>query len=499
MYVPPTLPASIYSVAAVRAMDRCAIDRHGIEGLVLMQRAGNAAFRAARRRFPAAARWQVVCGGGNNAGDGYVVARRAIDAGLSVTVTSLVDPDRLEGDAALAFREYREIGPPPAAFDGNLDPDADLVVDALLGSGLEREVSGGFADAVNAINAHTAAVVALDIPTGLHGDSGAVLGVAVRADLTITFVGLKAGLFRRDGAEYCGSREFAGLGIPDVCQAEHLPVLRRIDDSMLAAALPPRRRTAHKGDFGHVVVIGGGAGMPGAVRLCGEAALRSGAGRVTVVTTPGQVAAVVGDRPELMCRGVATADEIDDLLDAADVVAIGPGLGTDDWAGALFDAALDKARALVLDADALNLLADNPRPLRRAILTPHPGEAARLLATSAAVVQSDREAALAALAQRYDGVIVLKGAGTLVSAPGSSPWLCSAGNPGMAAPGMGDVLTGVIAALYASGTPPAVAAAAGVEVHARAGDVAARAGERGLLAGEVIAALRGIVNPSRRL
>jgi NAD(P)H-hydrate epimerase len=488
------LPTNIYSVAAVREMDRTTIEDHDVPGYTLMTRAGEAAFDAALVRFRSAMSWQVVCGAGNNGGDGYVVARLAAEHGIRVSVLSLVDPARLTGDAATAHDDYVSAGGEVEPWTGDLDAGAGLLIDGILGSGLEREVGGEFARAVDAINAHAAPVLALDIPTGIHGDSGAVLGTAVRADLTITFVGLKTGLFLGEAPDYCGEVCFADLDIPAGYLEDISPTLRRIDDAMIERALPRRRRAGHKGDYGHVLIIGGGEGMPGAVRLAGEAALRTGSGLVSIATHPSHAAMLVASRPELMPHGVATPAELEPLLERADVLAFGPGLGRSEWAQALFDYVATLSLPAVWDADALNLLADRPTAMARRVITPHPGEAARLLGTTAAAVQADRPAALDALVQQFGGTVVLKGAGSLVSA-GPVPYLCMAGNPGMGSAGMGDVLTGIIASLIGQGVPVGEAAAVGVQVHARAGDRAASSGERGLVASDLLAELRRVVNP----
>jgi len=490
-----SLPAEIYSVETVRAIDRAAIES-GIPGYTLMTRAGMAAFQAARARYPQATRWQVVCGAGNNAGDGYVVARLAAAEGIAVSVVTLVDPASLAGEAATACGDFSAESGVAVPWSGQLDADAGLLVDAVLGSGLERDVEGEFARAVRAMNEHPAPVFALDIPTGLHGDSGRVLGCAVSADQTMTFVGLKSGQFLGHGPDLCGEILFSGLDLPQAARDGKPAAYRRIDDALMRRALAPRRRGAHKGEFGHVLVIGGGAGMPGAVRLCGEAALRSGAGLVSIATHADHAALVATARPELMPHAVSRPADLEPLLARADVVAFGPGLGRSDWAGALFEALAARDGPCVWDADALNWLAATPARNDSRIITPHPGEAARLLGSTAAAVQEDRRAALDALAETYGGTVVLKGAGSLVSAPADeAPWLCSAGNPGMASAGMGDVLTGIIAGLLAQGLALPAAAAVGVEAHARAGDRAAARGERGLIASDLLAELRGVVNP----
>ena len=490
-----TSSRTIYSVDAVRRLDRAAIEGAGIEGYTLMSRAGRAAVDHAIELFPEARRWQVVCGGGNNAGDGYVVARLAAERDIPVSVCALVDPETLTGDARRAYTDFAAAGCALAPWGGALDADADLLVDALLGSGLERDVGGAFAAAVDAMNAHAARVVALDVPTGIGGDTGAVMGVAVRADATVTFVGLKTGLFLDAGPSHTGVLRFDDLAIPAGCRSGIAGELRALGADSLPAAFPPRPRNAHKGDFGHVVVVGGGPGMPGAARLAGEAALRCGAGLVTVVTHPGHGAALLAGRPELMCRPAERPADVLELLSAASVVALGPGLGRDAWAEALFDPVLGLDKPLVLDADALNLLAARPAARDDWILTPHPGEASRLLQADTAEIQADRPAALRRLTERYGGIVVLKGMGSLIGSQSGSPWLCTAGNPGMASPGMGDVLTGVVAGLRAQGFDAEEAAVFGVEVHARAGDHAAEPGERGLLASDVMQELRRWVNP----
>ena len=490
-----SLPTNIYSVAAVRETDRTTIEDHGVPGYTLMTRAGEAAVREARCDFGAANRWQIVCGAGNNGGDGYVVARIAAREGAVVSVLALVDPEKLSGDAAIAYRDFVAEGGVVSHWSGALDVEADLLVDGILGSGLERDVGGEFANAVAAINAHAAPTLALDIPTGINGDTGQVLGCAVHADLTVTFVGLKSGLFLCDAPDYCGDIRFAGLDIPDAYREGIEPAYCRIDDDLLAGVFKPRARAAHKGDFGHVVIVGGGEGMPGAVRLAGEAALRAGAGRVSIATHPSHAAILVASRPELMSHAVASAADLEPLLEKADVLAFGPGLGQSAWAHEMLTRVAAETKPAVWDADALNLLAVSPGAANNRVITPHPGEAATLLGMSAKDVQEARPAALAALVEKYGGTAVLKGAGSLISSSRSVPMLCTSGNPGMASPGMGDVLTGIVAALLGQGLDPEQAAAAGVEIHARAGDRAATAGERGLIASDLMLELRAVLNP----
>lgn len=488
------LPAEIYSVASVRNVDRTAIEQ-GISGYTLMTRAGQAVFDIALARYPQASRWQVVCGSGNNGGDGYVVARLAAEHGIAVSVLAMAAPEQLSGDAATAYMDFAALGGAVAEFEGSLDAAAGLLIDGLLGSGLERNVEGIYAKVVEAINEHAAPVIALDIPSGLHGDSGRVMGVAVCADLTVTFVGLKSGLFLDSGPAVAGEIFFDDLGIPSDCRSGQAPLMRRVDDRIVKKALPRRKRSAHKGKFGHLLIVGGGPGMPGAVRLSGEAALRTGAGLVTIATHPDHSSLIPPARPELMCHGVLRPEDLQPLFERADTVAVGPGLGTGAWGRAMLDAVLASDLPIVADADALNLLAGQGISRDEWILTPHPGEAARLLDVTAAEVQADRPAALAGLVRQYGGTVVLKGSGTLVSSKKGQPWLCSAGNPGMATPGIGDALTGIIAALRGQKLSGELAAVVGVQVHARAGDKAATAGERGMIASDLITEIRYCINP----
>jgi hydroxyethylthiazole kinase-like uncharacterized protein yjeF len=490
-----TLPADIYSVASVRQIDQHAINDAGISGYALMTRAAQAALQIARANFPDAKRWQVICGAGNNAGDGYVLARLAAGHGIAVSVMTATSPEALTGDAQSAYMDFAAEGGVMAAFEGELDADAELLIDALLGSGIDRPVEGVFADVVQAINGHVAPVLALDIPSGLNGDSGATMGVAVQAAATITFVGLKSGLFLDSGVDAVGQLFYSGLDIPPESVATQNPEMRRIDESIVLKQLKPRRRSAHKGEFGHVLIVGGGPGMPGAVQLCGEAALRCGSGLVSVATHPAHNNLLSATRPELMCHGIESGDDLDALLGKATVVAIGPGLGVTDWSAALFEKVLQSGKPLVIDADGLNLLGKNPSKSSDWILTPHPGEAARLLGSRPQEIQQNRPEALQNLHDRFGGTVVLKGSGTLISAEQGACWLCSAGNPGMASPGMGDVLTGIIASLLGQGHAQEMAAVLGVQIHALAGDSAARSGQRGLLASDLIMELRNRVNP----
>jgi NAD(P)H-hydrate epimerase len=489
------LPISLYSTAQVRALDAHAIHDLGVPGYTLMRRAGEAALRYLRTRWPMGRQIIVACGGGNNGGDGYVLARLARAAGLTVSVLPVVAPERLRGDAARAYEDFKADG-------GQLKPErpealreGDVIVDALLGTGLHGSVQQELATVIRQINSAGRPVFAIDVPSGLDGDTGVALGDTVRADCTVTFVGLKTGLFTGEGPEFAGTVFFDDLEILAPPSAQFKPRLQRIVEAEIQHALPRRARASHKGDFGRVLVVGGGTGMPGAVRLAGEACLRVGAGLVSVAVSPENVPAIAAGRPELICLPLTGGSVLTEALERASVVAIGPGLGQTPWARTALAAVLRSERPLVVDADALNLIAEQGASAREQwILTPHPGEAGRLLGLDTDAIQRDRLGALDRLVERYHGTIVLKGAGTLVGSRACTPGLCERGNPGMASAGMGDVLTGAIAGILAQCRDPWLAARVGVLVHAMAGDAVARTGERGLLAGDVARELHHCVN-----
>ncbi len=490
----PALPETLYTAAQVRELDYRAVQDAGIPAAELMQRAGKAAWQLLTVQWPGAQRVLVLCGAGNNAGDGYVVATLALMAKRRVTVLTLGEATKLPAAAAEMRSAFLKAGGGERAFDGKL-PEADVVVDALLGTGLDRRLAGSWLAAVQLVNASRLPVLSLDIPSGLDADTGAEQGTAVRAAVTVTFIGLKSGLFTGAGPECVGQLRFEDLGLPASMYAGLLPRARRLRSAAMREHLLPRRpRNAHKNDFGHVLIVGGDHGMGGAARLAAEAALRCGAGLVSVATRREHVQPLLAALPEAMTHAVESPGDLATLLAKASVVVIGPGLGQGEWGRAMLPLAINSPSPLVVDADALNLLARAPRKREHWVLTPHPGEAGRLLETDTAAVQRDRYAAVEDLAGRYHAVAVLKGAGSLVAAPGELTSVCTAGNPGMAAPGMGDLLTGVIAALMAQQLPLPDAVRAGVYLHAAAGDLAARQGERGMLARDLLEPLRQLVN-----
>lgn len=492
------LPATLYTAEQCRVLDRTAIEQFGIPGFRLMQRAGHAVWAVICQRWPGLERLTVVCGAGNNGGDGLVVAGLAFQAGLRVQLLVLGENygARLHGEALEAWQWLQGLGLQADPWQPGLEFDGELIVDALLGIGLSGPVRGDAAQLIGQINRAALPVVAVDIPSGLCADTGAVLGCAVRADLTLTFIALKQGLLTHEGVDYSGELLFDGLLVPEEVY-EEVPVSGfRTDNDDLQELMPERPRSSHKGRFGHLLVIGGDLGMGGAALMAAQAALRSGAGLVTLATREEHRLAVLARAPEVMCHGIEEADELEPLLARADALVVGPGLGQSEWGQSLLQEALASGKRMLLDADALNLIAgrDEPLPSLPWVLTPHPGEAARLLETDSAEVQANRFEQVRELQSRFGGTVVLKGAGTL-SCDGDVIHLCSAGNPGMATAGMGDMLSGVIGALLAQGLAPVDAARIGVFVHARAADLcAARLGARGLLATDLLETIPLILN-----
>ena len=486
----------LYSAAQTRALDAAAIHTHGIPGITLMARAAQATFDCLITVWPEPDHVQVLCGTGNNGGDGFLLADIAHKRGIGVTVWQLGDPAKVSGDAALAREQALANGVAIEPYEPGALLRYGILVDAMLGTGLGGEVRAPYDQAIADVNDLGMPVLAVDIPSGLCADTGRVLGNAVRADVTVSFIGLKRGLYTAAGPDCAGEIEFSSLGVP----AEVYQVVPRevclLDLATLLEQFPMRPAQSHKGSYGTVLVVGGDYGMAGAASLAGEAALRSGAGLVRVATRPEHVAALVARTPELMARGVSSGLELMPLVDAADVLVVGPGLGLSPWSEQLLQVAAESGKPMVLDADGLNLLAQGRVVAQAArdnwLLTPHPGEAARLLASNNAEVQADRFAAAALLQQRFGGVVVLKGNGTLV-ADGAVLKLSDYGNPGMASGGMGDVLSGVLGGLLAQGLSLADSAALGVCLHGAAADLAAADGQRGLAASDLIAPLRSLL------
>lgn len=490
-------PFPLFDPSALRALEAHGTAHFDGDAFALMARAGQAGWRCVLKHWPRAMRIVVVCGPGNNGGDGYVLARHAREAGRSVTVVQAAMPASTLAQRACA--EYQAAGGEVATFEHDIDA-ADLLVDALFGIGLSRAPEAQMRAAIAAINEHPAPVLALDVPSGIDAVRGSAPGVAVQADRSLQFLACHRGLRTGAALDHCGGLELAALDLPAGVFDGIAPSATAFRADALAAFFPLRPRDGHKGRNGHVLCIGGDHGSGGAILLAAQAALRCGAGLVSVATRAAHVSALLARCPEAMTHAAEDSADLAGLLDRASVIAIGPGLGQGEWGRAVLAAALAAGKPCVVDADALNLLANHAIPLPPgSILTPHPGEAARLLGCHVAEIQRDRFAAAAALRERFGCAVVLKGAGSIVQAADALPAVICAGNPGMGVGGMGDLLTGCVAALLAQGFSVRDAATAGALLHAAAGDAAALDdGERGLLPTDLLPWLRRLANPVRR-
>jgi len=488
------VPHDLYTAEQTRELDRIVIEQHNISTAKLMARAGGAALSTIKNHWPQAERLLIVCGTGNNGGDGFELARQALDDGYRVVVYQ-VGNDPMSNETAAAKDAFLATGTEVHPFEGKL-PSTDVIVDALLGTGVNRELVGDYRLAVEEMNKnHRIPILSLDIPSGLHANKGIAMGVAVKATLCLSFMGLNKGLFNGDGRNYTGTICFDSLQIPSALYKELTPIARRVSLEADAELLAPRDRTGHKGLYGHLLIIGGDYGMPGAARVAAEAGARVGAGLTSIATRSEHGPVLNLARPELMCYGVETADDLAPLIERANSLTVGPGLGQGDWGEMLFQQAIASNLPMVVDADALNLISKNPQRHDNWILTPHPGEAARLLGCTSAEIQADRFDAVRELQSRYGGVAVLKGSGTLIKHDDPLIRLSTWGNPGMGSGGMGDVLAGVIGGLLAQGFPLMDAACVGVTLHGMAGDKAAeKDGERGMLAMDLVPHLRHLAN-----
>ncbi len=485
----PPLPDALYSAAQTRDLDARLIAA-GTCGYELMQRAAHAAWRALRRRWPEGKQISVLTGRGNNAGDGYLIAALAQRAGWQVTVLAVGDPSVLTGDADAAYEEARSAGVTIQPW--HQQSLGGIVVDALLGTGLKGVVRDPYAAVIRQVNDSGLPVMAVDIPSGLCADTGRTLGAAIHAHLTVTFIGLKIGLFTGDAPDLVGELVFDDLQA-DPAIVKQVPVSIKRLDTFNLPTLAPRARTAHKGMFGRVLVVGGDLGFGGAALLSTESTLRCGAGMVTLATRPEHVSAALARFPEVMSTGTCSANQLLALIEPATVLVIGPGLGEHSWGRSLLSAAASAERPQVWDADALNQLAAGYVSLpQHCVITPHPGEAARLLGVSTRDVQADRPAAASALAKKFNAVCVLKGSGSLIANPSGELALVDHGHPAMATGGLGDVLAGVIGALMAQHMPAFDAACMAVWLHALAGEKCGASG-RGMAAADLIPVIRRLL------
>lgn len=490
----PEFPLICYDQAGAKALDRVAYEQ-GFSSEMLMHRAGVAALEMLRANWPEAQVIKVICGVGNNGGDGCILARLAKEEGLLVSIYLVEGKDQLREDAKNALEQALDSGVPVSVLHKeSVLHDADVIVDALLGIGLSKPVSGIYEQAIESMNQSQVPILSLDIPSGLCASTGSVLGIAVKASATITFISLKQGLLTNDGPEYTGMLYIDSLEIPPSVYQNVAGTVKRLTFADTQEITRPRHRNGHKGLYGHLVIMGGASGYTGSVLLAGKAALRAGAGLVSVAMSTHDAGMLAVSCPELMCHEIYDHEQLAALIAQATVIAIGPGLRQIDkqqW----WDMAIASHKPLIVDADALHVLAQHPQKKDNWILTPHPGEAAKLLGCTTVEIQADRFAAVKKIQKKYGGVVILKGCGTLIASHEETLRICDAGNPGMSSPGMGDVLTGLLGGLLTQNpSSHNTVANAGVWIHALAADHAAELGERGMIASDVISYIREWVN-----
>ncbi len=489
------LPLSLYRSAQVQHLDQIAIREFNIAGSRLMTRAGRATFALIQQRYPQHTSITLLCGAGNNAGDGYIVAALAQESGYQVELYYLRNPEDLTGDALGAYQWAIRAGVAMDRYSENTLFRGDLIVDAILGTGLKDNLTGLWQHAVENCNTSSKPVVAVDIPSGLNGDSGSVMGAAIKADATISFIGLKQGLFTAEGRQMCGEIFFHSLDIPDEVYLKERPSAKLLKPDALLRQIKPRRKSAHKGDHGRLLIVGGNAQMGGAVIMAAEAAVLAGAGLVSIITDKNNRSALQARLPETIVMTVDDSTDISESIQQSDFIVAGPGIGRDRWADNLLSQVINSDRPLLLDADALYYVAKNPLHKDNWIMTPHPGEAGYLLNTNSATIQSDRFNAIAQLHQQYGGTLVLKGSGTLVCSKHGKIAVNATGNPGLAVAGSGDVLAGVIAAIAVQGYEHDLAAQLGVALHGASGDILAQQqGELGIRATDLTPQIRSLLN-----
>lgn len=489
-----SLSHSVWPAQAMGQLERDAADSLGLTLYELMQRAGQACYELAREQWPHAQHWLILCGHGNNGGDGYVVARLAQAAGLRVTLLACSSNKPLPDEAQSAQEAWLAAGGVIHAAEAAWPEEIDLIVDALLGTGINRAPAAPYEGLIERANAHAAPVLAIDIPSGLNATTGTTPGRAMVAEHTLSMIALKPGQLTGKARDHVGQLHCDALGLGAFLAGETAPIVR-YDARDLANWLKPRSATSHKGDHGRLLVIGGDQGTAGAIRMTGEAALRSGAGLVRVLTHEDNIGPILTARPELMVD-ILRDETLEQALTWADVIAIGPGLGQRAWAQKALKKVAASEKPMLWDADALNLLAINQDYRQNRIITPHPGEAARLLDVKTSEIERDRVHAARTLAKRYGGVVVLKGAGTLIADTTGHIAIADVGNAGMASGGMGDVLSGIIAAFVGQKLTLLEAACAGCVAHGATADaVALQRGTRGMLATDLFELLWQFVNP----
>jgi len=507
--IPPFVGQALYQASEIKHIEQTAAASGGYPMYDLMEKAGMTVWQFARIHWPGLSKISVICGKGNNAGDGFVLARLAANEGKDVQVL-VVEPDtEFKGDALVAYQAMIEQGIKPRQFSLSLLRNQDLIVDAILGTGLSGPLRENFHRVIETVNSfiesceedNRTPVLSIDIPSGLASDTGYANPVAIQANRTLTFIAIKSGMVTGHARACCGKIDLDSLGIDidamETSPQQHFPAVAWLDESdKLIHNLPKRSKVSHKGDHGHLLLVGGDYGFGGAILMSAIAAARCGVGMLTILTRDAHVAPILGQCPEAMIRSVSGADDpaLKKILSSVDAVVIGPGLGQEEWGAGLLTMICTTELPILIDADALNLLALNHCQNEQWVMTPHPGEAGRLLGVNTSDIQEDRYSAVIRLQETFSGVAVLKGAGSLIIDQNQCITVCDEGNPGMASAGMGDILSGIIGSLLAQGVENSLAARTGVALHARAGDLAAMNGQKGLMATDLITPLRMLVN-----
>lgn len=519
----------LYKAAQVHSMDRCAIEQHGVNGYDLMVQAGEAAFTSFMSQWPNVKQLIVLCGGGNNGGDGMVVARLAAQHHMDVQLVLAVPLEQLKGEAKQAADDALAAGltlltATQVRWPSQQVMEETMLIDALLGTGLSSEVNEPYASLIQQSNQSGLPILSIDIPSGLNGSTGAIEGCCIKATATVTMIAYKQGLFTGQGPVVAGEVSLAQLNLPQSARGSEQAIssLESWQQIQTYSRFNARALDSHKGHFGHVMIIGGDKGLGGAISLAAGAALKSGAGLISVATRPEHVPSVLARYPEAMVHGVQSGQDLQTLLDRADAIVIGPGLGQTYWGEQLLQQVMAIHTPVLLDADALNILAKgrikHNLHERISVVTPHPGEAARLLGVETHVVQADRFKAAKNLSKKWTSSVVLKGVGSLISTrelesedtqqtPETLTSICQDGNVGMASGGMGDVLSGVLGSLMAQSLNPNKIdetfvnestfnqalhelVVSGVCLHSAAADLAAHDGQVGMLASDVVDSIR---------
>lgn len=484
------LPQIAYSAQQVKENEALVAAQQNIPMYSLMQSAAQAVFDLMLVKYRHAEKIQIIAGGGNNAGDGYWIANYALQHDFDVSVYSVKSPSELSGDAKRAHDDYLAQG---GHVVDVLDSTCDVYIDALLGIGFYGQLSELYVDVIKSVNSLNKPIIAVDLPSGLNATSAEASSTCIKADYTVTFIALKQGLLTGNAKEYVGKLFFAGLGLCDAFAKAVTPKSSLVDFHYLKTQLPARHANSYKQQLGHVLFIGGDETMPGAIRIAAESCLRAGAGLVSVATHPNNRAIVVQGRYELMVHGIQSPEQLSPLLEKADVCVIGPGLGQSPWGKSLWQEAIATTKPLVIDADALNLLANQPAHLDKAILTPHAGEASRLLGISSAEIELNRFESVSNIVRKFNATVVLKGAGSLIAEQNKLA-INMSGSASMASAGMGDCLSGIIAALIAQGMSNFDAVQLAVNIHGRAAEQAEQQGKRGLLASDLLPFIRKLVD-----